>query len=68
MADHPEKKDTNLPISMPSSLKEKLSAFADHSNISNSELGFNILVEWLEGKEREARILNKLLGIKVFDE
>jgi hypothetical protein len=68
MADHPEKKDTNLPISMPSSLKEKLSAFADHSNISNSELGFNILVEWLEGKEREARILNKLLGIKVSDQ
>jgi hypothetical protein len=68
MAEHPEKKDTNLPISMPSSLKEKLSAFADHSNISNSELGFNILVEWLEGKEREARILNKLLGFKISDE
>lgn len=68
MVEHLEKKDTNLPISMPSSLKEKLSAFADHSNISNSQLGFNILVEWLDGKEREARILNKLLGFKISDE
>ncbi len=68
MADHPEKKDTNIPVAMPSSMKNIIVGYADDKGISTSEMGFNIFSDWIESKKREANLSNKLLGIKVLSE
>jgi len=68
MSTHPEKKDTNIPISMPSSMKSIIVGYAEAADITASEMGYAILLEWIESKKSEANLLNKLLGIKVLSE
>ena len=68
MTEHPEKKDTNIPIAMPSSIKSVIVGYAEEAGISTSEMGFIIISEWVDAKRCEANLLNKILGIKVLSE
>ncbi|UOA08347.1 hypothetical protein [Methylobacter sp. S3L5C] len=67
MAEHPEKKGVNIPVSMSVSTKQKIIRFADAADISNSEFVHKLIDEFLSKKEDEARLLNDVLGFKILE-